>query len=240
MKIEDHFKDTLNRAVGNEPPVRDAWSTFERRVGRGRWVRWSAGLAAAVFVAIAAIIAVPKLARDDRVVIHPATQPTTTSATPTEGPYAGWVYASNQTMRYRVHYPKDWDGPSSFEGVDSLQPPDVEPLEKGSPTFAVTITFQQGQKFSPRSGSGVAVARDDGRRNYVVETPKDDTREMYVIEWSACAAGEDPCREVSGTLVVRIIAGSDSLWDRYGSIGSRIAATIEQLDSATPSSSPSP
>ena len=61
MKMEDHFKETLNRAVANEPPVLDAWDRFERRIGRSRRWRLFAGLAGAAAVIVAAVIVVPQL-----------------------------------------------------------------------------------------------------------------------------------------------------------------------------------
>ncbi|MFY9587825.1 MAG: hypothetical protein WAT66_10265 [Actinomycetota bacterium] len=241
MKMEEHFKQTLNRAVANEPPVLDAWDRFEQRAGRGRRVRLFAGIAAAAAVAIASVIVVPKLATNRAIDVPPATQPPSPTPTVTRDVYAGWESGRRTTDLYEVRWPQGWSGfdpaQPAFEGVDAIQPPNVEPLEKGEPTFAVTIKFEQGATPSESAsgeqlGEPTRSTRADGRTQYRLEraTPGEGRSILYLIEWTACARGETPCRQVSGTLFVRIIAGTDPLWQEHGATGELIAASVRHVD----------
>ena len=238
MKMEDHFKETLKRAVANEPPELDAWSRFERRMHRGRTLRLFVSIAAAAAVIAAGVVVVPKLVRDDRIPV--LTNPTPGSPSPSPDPYAGWNYSRNADDLWEVHYPNSWYGQMAplpiFEGVITLQPPDVEPIEKGSPTFGVSIRFDQGsQPGQPPEGEPTPttrqkVTRDDGRAEYRSELNVDGTHVIiYQIAWTACARGEPDCREVDGTLVVRVMASTDALWTTYGETGDLIARSIRAI-----------
>jgi hypothetical protein len=234
MKMEDHFKETLSRAVANEPPVQDAWATFEGRVRRGRRARLLASIAAAAAVVAAGAIVTPKLLPDKG--IHVTTPPPVPSPT---DPYEGWETGRRMEAQFDVRYPKGWSGvdPSqpAFEGVDEIQPSDVEPLEKGLPTFAVTIRFDQSaEPDRPLPGEPTAERRqitwNDGQTAYRSERVGDNgEREIvYQIAWVGCAAGEDICREVDGTLVVRVLASTGQLWSIYGETGDLIARSVRQ------------
>ena len=249
MKMEDHFKETLNNAVANEPPVQDAWSRFERRVRRGLWMRGLRVAATAAVVAGAVWVAYPLVKSDNPVIVPPATQPPTSTPIVPD-PYAGWHSSANADALWMVRYPSDWYGQDAplpiFEGVNELQPPDVEALEKGLPTFAVTIRFAQGEKvYPPPSGeittNETIVQRSDGRTAYRFDSADHGERTVvYRIEWDACAAGESTCHVVSGTLIVRLIAGNNTLWTRYGDVGEKIAQSIEHIEPGPIINSPSP
>jgi hypothetical protein len=242
MKMEDHFKETLKRAVANEPPELDAWSRFERRMHRGRNVRLFVPIAAAAAVIVAGVIAVPKLFfRTEAIPVLTSPTPTPASPSPSPDPYAGWNYSRNAGDLWQVYYPKSWYGQMAplpiFEGVASLQPPDVEPIEKGLPTFAVSIRFDQGSdpgrppSGEPTPAARETVARDDGRTEYRTEHDKDGMHVIvYQLAWTACAAGEPDCREVDGTLVVRVLASNEALWNKYGETGDLIARSIRAID----------
>jgi hypothetical protein len=216
MKMEDHFKETLRKAVANEPPVQEAWSTFERRVRRGRSIRLFTAIAATAAVVAVGVIVGPKLLRDDTG-IGVATNPPTSS--PSANPYAGWEPRLMGERFYSFQYPRDWAEPTEFEGVQALQPEGVEPLERGGKTFAISVRFDQGVSPAsfPDSRQGwTSVQRDDAREAYRREEATDGSHVVeYRIEWRACAAGESPCRDVGGTLNIRIFGSNDSLWERH-------------------------
>ncbi|TMK22725.1 MAG: hypothetical protein E6G68_01650 [Actinobacteria bacterium] len=243
MKMEDHFKETLNKAVANEPPVVDAWSRFEGRVHRGRRMRWSAGFAVAVAVAVASLIVVPKLGQQS--IIAPATNPPSNSFASSSpslaDPYQGWHSSRNADGLWQVRYPASWYGDEAplpiFEGVAELQPPDVQPIVKGLPTFAVTIRFDQGTSPDsvPTEGPQPSPAKKvtiDGSPGFRSESDSNGEHVIvYRIAWTACAAGETPCRAVDGTLVIRVLASTQTFWNMYGDTGDLVARSIRHIGS---------
>lgn len=88
MKMEDHFSETLRRAVSSEPPVIDAWSRFERRLTRRRRARLALSLVAGAATVAAAALVVPNLVPDrDVTPIDPSPTPATpATASPSETP----------------------------------------------------------------------------------------------------------------------------------------------------------
>jgi len=238
MKMEDHFKETLNNAVANEPPVRDAWNTFERRVRVDRRRRIVGLVAAAAVIAGVAWIVYPIAGAKNGRPIVPATQlPAQTPTAPPRPPYAqpDWVRYKNDLLLYSIDHPKSWRGPATFEGVDSFQPNGAQPLEKGTPTFAITIQFQQGAdpaaapsgEPTPSSSRTVEGSGSITGTRYEYESGQGRTI-LYRFDWTACAAGVTPCQATSGTLEMRIIASTDTLWKHYGGTAEKIVRTLEQ------------
>jgi len=242
MKMEDHFKEMLRKAVENEPPVHDAWSRLERGVRRDRGVRLTVAIAGAAAVIAASTIVVPKLGAR-RFLITPSTIPPSPTSTPSFGPPPGlfqphgWQIATSEAGLWITRYPKGWTS-GEFEGVTSFQPRGVQSVNKGLPTFDVDIRFQQGERpYPPPAGDKStyrAQTRGDGRVQYKSEVRQRGSHVVtYRIDWMACAAGETPCRIVSGTLVVRIHSDTPTLWSRYASDAELIASSIVHLEDPT-------
>lgn len=141
MKMEDHFKETLQRAVANEPPVLDAWDRFEGRLRRGRRLRMVAALAGAAAVITAAVVVVPQLGSSPKGLkpdVSPSGAPT---GFPTDvgGPFPknDWnVYRSAEG--FEVHYPRWWIV-GRFEAETEFHPYWVKGSIVGEPTIAVNF-----------------------------------------------------------------------------------------------------
>lgn len=147
MKMEDHFKETLNKAVENEPPVLDAWDRFERRMGRSRRWRMVVAFAGAAAVIVAAAIVVPQLGTRGVKPAPPITQPPTVIQT--DGSFAtfptdDWVlfrsgetYGS-QNVRYEFRHPRWWKI-GEHEAVFEIRPYWLPPsLGSGEATVSAT------------------------------------------------------------------------------------------------------
>jgi hypothetical protein len=232
-RLEDHFKDSLQRAVANEPPVVDAWDRFERRARRDRRVRFAAALAGVAVIAAAAAIAIPRLVPDAPPVV---TQP---SETPTPDPYSGWKEFRNDVDDYRLRYPADWRV-TNYEGVHEVLAPGQPATSAGDPTMAVTLVlFADGEPFDTpaiRAKGFDRSTRPDGR-GYVVhedEGAGGSHTVTYRFDWSSPCAFQTPaCTIGVQRLEVRIIAGTARLWDTYEETARRIVDSIE-FDSALP------
>ena len=235
MKMEDHFKETLNRAVANEPPVLDAWDRFEQRAGRGRRVRLLAAIAAAAAVAIASVIVVPKLGSNNAIQFPPATQPPTTqppspTPTPSVDPYAGWKTYTNTDQHYRVKYPADWMH-TMFEAVHEFVPPGLRATDATGPegSFGVIINLHRvGDIEAPNPTSGT---RSDGRAE---EVDFSDEGTVIVIthriDWSAtrCNTLRTACAKGDDLVLTVRINGEDSseFMGKYREFGDKIAASV--------------
>ena len=241
MKMEDHFKESLNRAVANEPPVLDAWDRFEQRAHRGRNVRLFASIFAAAAVVVAAVIIVPQLGTGDGLGL--STEPTSQSPSPTvtstTDPYEGWAtFGPMGGAPYGLRYPNDWRA-TSFHGVSELLAPGQPPTSKGDPTMAVTLTLDDQEFDDPdkfRRAGFDRSTRSDGRP-FVwreEELPDGGRRVDYRIEWSFCVRADSTpgCVRSPRTLVVTIYAGTRQLWDTYGETAERIVTSIEYTQDA--------
>ncbi len=238
MKMEEHFKESLNRAVANEPPVLDAWDRFEQRAGHGRRVRLFVAIAAATAVAVASVIVVPRLGTSGGIGL--ATQPPTQSPTPTQtadpNEFTSLQYLAESWI---LSIPQTWTESSRFEGVTSLQPRDVENVNKGLPTFVIDIRLEVDTSAFPppegEDGEFMRGQRDDGRAIYRSESPVADGNHLikYRIDWTKpCASTATPCANKPRTLVLAIRGNTDELWDRYIHDAQLIVDSVEYSDSA--------
>lgn len=236
MKIEDHFKETLNRAVANEPPVLDAWDRFERRAGRGRQVRLFAAIAAAAAVAVASVIVVPQLGTNDGIGL--STNPP--SQNPTVDPYAGWSTYDYDLYQFTLRHPTDWRV-VVFEANPEVLAPGQVATAAGEPTMAVTLALLNEAFDAPRlRQQGFDVSIGPAGRPFVRTEESDENggkRVFYRIDWYYCqqqtpAPGESAipnvCYRENQTLAVTIHAGTDRLWEQYGAVAERIVTSIEQ------------
>lgn len=239
MKMEDHFKETLTRAVANEPPVVDAWDRFERRTQRGRRMRLFGAIAAAAAVAVAAVIVVPKLGSDSpqgRGIRFASPPPTVDpSPPPTVDPYAGWKTYENADDHYRLRHPADWVA-SENEGNREFRPPGLPGLGAGAEgTFGVDIAFfidRAGYEISRPTQEGV---RQDGREYAWFDVVLDDgarTRQ-YRIDWSEARCGAPPatCPAGDSMMLTASLIGEDTaeFFRRYEDIGELIIKSIERI-----------
>lgn len=230
MKMEDHFKETLNRAVANEPPVLDAWDRFERRAHRGRNVRLFASLAAAAAVVVVAVIVVPQLGTGTEVRIPPSTQPPSTTPTPTD-PYANFQGVQDQAESWILQYPQSWTQ-SEIENVTLFQPRDVEPAMKGDPTFVLDVRVENEVTFPPPDGDKTfaPAATIAGRATYRSEVRRDGAHVVtYRVDWSRPCAPQTTCPKMR-TLVVAVRAGDEILWERYINDAQLVVDSIEYSD----------
>lgn len=238
MKIEDHFKETLHRAVANEPPVLDAWDRFERRVGRSRRWRLVASLAGAAAVIAAAAIVVPQLSSSPVRPIPKITQP--------PDPYAGWQFASDPVGQWTVRFPRDWRA-VSFEGTYDILPPGEIGTAAGKPTFAVYIAKLDEELEPPAAEGDPSVLRgvwSDGRPYLKIDLKPEDKSVVghtYRIDWRPPCAFETPACDVApSTLVVQVIEiGNDGRFQRYGETGDLIARSITSGVTVSPEPIPS-
>ena len=198
MKMEDHFKETLNRAVANEPPVLDAWHRFERRVSRSRRWRMMAGLAGAAAVIVAAVIVVPQLGTSGVKPAPFATQPPTGIPTDFGNPFPidDWN-TFKSADGYEVRYPRWWVV-SEFEAVWEFRPYWLKGEAVGEPTFSVTFRVDP-------------VPMDDAKANPT--WPKDAT--FFELD-------------ANRTLVAVVLKTDPGLTQRYGWIGRRIMLSVLQ------------
>ena len=239
MKMEEHFKETLNRAVANEPPALDAWDRFERRTGRGRRVRLFAGIAAATAIAVASVVVVPRLGTTPGIGL--STNPPSTSPTPTVDPYANFQPLQYQAESWILYHPQSWTQ-SAYEGVTSLQPRDVENVNKGLPTFVVDIRLEVDTPLFPdpegEDAKYVGARAIGGRQTYRYEASTSGTHIIkYRIDWTKppppCPTPPGSCGPTGPrTLVVAIRGSTDELWNKYISDAQLIADSIEYSDTA--------
>lgn len=236
MKMEDHFKETLHRAVANEPPVFDAWDRFEHRIGRARRWRMAAALAGAAAVIVAAVIVVPNLATNGGVGFD----------TPPPDPYAGWQSGSDPIGQWTVLFPADWRL-TQFEGTNDILPPGEKGTAAGEPTFAVYIA-RIDEDLEPNAAfEDPTIKRGvwPGGRPYLrIELrPPDNSVQGYTyrIDWrTPCAFEAQPCDVAPSTLVVQVIEiGNEGRFAMYAEDGELVARSIRYLD-VPPPSAPTP
>lgn len=116
MRIEEHFREILSRAVADEPPVADAWERFERRARRGRRVRLVAAAALSGAVAAAIVFSPRLLASRPPRVVTPAAPGGLTA-----------VYV-DPVAGFRLRYPAEWERRERGDTVWFL-PPGAPPGE---------------------------------------------------------------------------------------------------------------
>lgn len=232
MKMEDHFKETLNRAVANEPPVLDAWERFDRRAHRDRNLRLLASMAAAAAAIVAAVIIVPQIGTGGGLGLSTEPPSPSPAATPTADPYAGWATYDYDLYRLKLRHPTDWRV-VVFEADPEVLAPGQDPTAAGEPTMAVTLTLLDQEFDDPdlRAQGFDRSTRPDGRA-FVwseVELASGGRRIDYRIDWSTCVRGATPpgCTRNAQTLIVTIHAGTRQRWEAYGATAERIVSSIE-------------
>lgn len=241
-RLEEHFKDSLTRAVANEPPVVDAWNRFERRARRDRRSRFAAAIVGVAAVAAASAVAIPRLVSNNSPVI---TQP---SDSPTPDPYAGWETFTKDEHYYRVRVPQGWRV-TSFEDVYEVIPDGLPGTLAGERTFAVSIAFFPGVPSAssppdePRDQSRESSGKRPDERPYTRwDLPAGDGSHSVRYDitwapWTSCAPGGGatlcPKDPRSGILLVQIFGSDAELWDRYADIGEQVVASIEHLSGPT-------
>ncbi len=230
MRMEEHFKETLNRAVANEPPVMDAWDRFEQRAGRGRRVRLLAAFAAAAAVAVASVIVVPKLGTDGGIGL--ATQPP--SSSPTVDPYEGWQTFTNPDQHYRVKYPADWNR-TMFEAVFEFVPPGLPATDaRGAEgSFGVIFNVHPAETIEPPLRSDPA-ATGDTRASDVVETRDGSVLVItHLIDWSRtrCITLGTTCPQGDALVLTVRINGEDSreFMGTYRALAELIVDSVEYV-----------
>lgn len=230
MKMEEHFKDTLERAVANEPPVIDSWTTFERRVRRDRGVRMFGSAFAIVAVIVAAVIVVPKLGRNPAI-ITPSTNP----PSPNTDPYAGWKTYEYDLYDFKLRYPEDWSI-KIFESDPEVVAPGQKATAAGEVTMAVTLTLLDARFYDPqwREFGLDPGTRPDGRTfvRHITEPLDGGGRRIeYSIDWSTCLRSAEPptCVRMERTLFVAIHVGTEALGVQYGTIAEKIVTSIEYV-----------
>lgn len=230
MKMEDHFKKTLNRAVANEPPVLDAWDRFERRVGRSRRWRLVASIAGAAAVIVAAVIVVPQLDASAPRVVHPITSPS--------DPYLGWITFELPEQHYRLRYPADWKK-SVFEAHWGFGPSEL-PFVDGrgaDDSFGVVIAVLEQDLLDPplRAKPGASPTSDE-RTGDSSQTALDGNvlRVVYRTDWSAsrCITLQTECPPGDDLVLLVTILGEDGpeFMGRYRDIADLIRRSIEYID----------
>jgi hypothetical protein len=238
MKIEDHFKETLNRAIANEPPVLDAWERFESRAGRARRVRLSTAFAAGIAVIVAAALVVPKLGTKE-IRVSPATQPPSQTPTQTADPYANFTSVQDQSESWILRYPQGTWKQSQFEGVTYFQPNDAEPAMKGGPTVFISLqlrdepTCPPPREFQQVNPTWKCGERRDGRAFYVADSVDSETFvRTYGFDWTKPCAEGASCTSQPRTLLVIMRGDTAAHWDEYLEDAKLIVLSIEYSDSA--------
>ena len=243
MKMEDHFKETLARAVADEPPVVDAWSRFEQRAVRGRRVHVAAAIAAATAVAVVSVILVPRLGPGGRIGL--ATEPPSPGPTSsrTVDPYAGWRTYEYARYDFKLRYPENWTI-KIFEANPEVLAPGQKPIAAqwdsftmnaaAERTMAVTVTLLDGKLFDPkwREFGLTPGTRPDGRpflRHVAEPLDSGGRRISYSIDWSTCfgSTGTPSCVRRARMLFVAIHIGTKALGDAYAETGEKIVTSIE-------------
>ncbi len=248
MKMEDHFKETLHRAVANEPPVLEAWDRFERRLGRARRRRYAAALAGAAAVIAAAVVVVPKLGTGGVELLPPLTPkpswayPSPTVSPTSDDPYAdaGWSGFGDSEYHYMMRHPMHWEL-STFEGEPEVRPPGLPGLAAGSAeTFGVAwVVLTPDVRAAPE---GPIQVRPDAREFVRTEDVYDEERSpaeggpvqirriIYAIDWSesACGIKLGACSEGEARTLFVSIIGEDTadFFGRFGSIGELIVQSF--------------
>jgi hypothetical protein len=233
MKMEDHFKETLKKAVANEPPVQDAWSRFERRIATHRRARLFASLAVAAAVIVAGAIVVPKLGH--RSITAPTTNPPSASPSETSSPgaTAGWNTYERPTDSYRVKYPTDWKQ-AEFEGHAEIWPNAFPGPQQGAPTVFVDVSLLNGDyRTTPiPSSTGVPVSgsRPTGLmpngHPYVKYATDGET--VWYVDWTYyCPAPAAGCKDRTRTLRVMVKDTSVGIDARYLETAQTIVDSIE-------------
>jgi hypothetical protein len=241
MKLEEHFKDTLERAVANEPPVFDPWATFERGVRRHRRVRLFGSFVAIVAVLVAAVIVVPKLGGKPVVFGNSDPTPGSPSPSPTQDAYAGWdTFTSPTEERYAFRYPGDWRVARFENAYDVIAPGRVGPVE-GSPTAAVTVEFLSNEEFDSPFATEQGFDRStraDGRPFVWKETLQVDggVTILYRFDWSTCVASitKGCIRGRADTLVVSVELSTPQLAESYRASAERIVGSIAYVGPVGP------
>ena len=237
MRMEDHFKDTLHKAVANEPPVIDAWDRFEGAVRRDRRWRLAASLAGATAVIAAAVIVVPQLGTDNTPVT-PADPPTTSSPSPSSSPsvdpYAGWKSFENTSMHYRLKHPADWKM-TQFEAVWEFTAPEMDFTDARGPDGSFGVIVNVDALFNDPPLASKPGAGPDERTTEVDTTTQEGNVLVirYRIDWSPnrCITLGTPCAPGEDQVMVFTINGEDApaFMGKYQEIGELIRASIEYL-----------
>lgn len=233
-RLEEHFKDSLTRAVANEPPVMDAWDRFERRARRGRRSRFAAAIVGVAAVAAASAVAIPRLLPDRTEVISPPPLPTAgvtegPTGSPTPNPYAGWQRFSNELHHYALRYPSDWRV-TSFEDVYEVVAPGQVSSPAGEPTMSISLAYLN-EKFDDvdrlRSAGFDRSTRPDGRAFVWREERASDGsgRLDYRFDWSDDCSDAADC--TPHTLVVTIYIGTEQLRREFEMTARWVVDSIE-------------
>jgi hypothetical protein len=240
--MEEHFRDTLERAVANEPPVIDQWARFERRVRRDRGVRVFGSMAAIVAVLVAVVIIVPKLGGKPVVFKDPGPTPESPSPSPspTADQYAGWeTFESSAADRFTLRHPSEWRVVRHEGSYEVLAPGQVG-TQEGTPTMAVTIELLEGEFDSPElRGQGFdRSTRADGRPFVWTEESiaNGGRKHQYRIDWSTCVPGimRPGCIRTPETLYVTIQADGAQRVESYLAIAEKVVASIANVGAQGP------
>jgi len=234
VKMEEHFKEALNRAVANEPPAVDAWTRFEERAVHGRRVRVFAAIATATVIALASIVVVPRLGRGSGINLAiDAPSPSSSTTTQTVDPYAGWKTYESTLHDFTLRYPEDWTV-KIVEGNPEVLAPGQQTTAASELTMAVTLKFFNSKLYDPkwREFGLDPGTRPDGRpflRHVAEPLDSGGKRIEYSIDWSTCfgSTGTPPCVRSARTLFVAITVGTKALGDEYLKTAESIVTSIE-------------
>jgi hypothetical protein len=243
MKIEDLLAETLKRAGADEPVVVDAWARFERRARRSQRRRLIASAFAAAGVIGVLLVAVPRIGANREGLI----QGIDTSR---------WKTYVNEREGYRFKHPADW-GVHSFEGSTEVGPAELPGLSQGEATFALQFRVVPRTYVEPYfcsepelpcpsfppgvipEGPGPLAPNGslDGRSYVRQELTEAGSHEIqYRIDWTVkCSLPPEApglptikgCVPPPQTLLVRVLGGSERLWDLYRATGETIVQTLE-------------
>lgn len=236
MKLEEHFKDTLERAVANEPPVIDSWTMFERRVRRDRGVRAFGSVFAIAALIVAAVLVVPRLGRSPEPFFNPNPNPESPSPSPSPSTdaFAGWNTFKSPTPEdlYSLRYPGDWRV-TKFENMHEVLAPGQPGTPEGMPTAAVSIEVLMDEEFDTPALRADGFDRStgpDGRPYVLRERLQSDggTTIDYRFDWSSCVPSmtKGCIRGRADTLIVSIELSTRGLQDSYRETAERIVSSI--------------
>lgn len=200
MRIEEHFREVLSRALADEPPVADAWKRFERRARRGRRVRL-VGAAALSGAVAAAIVFSPRLlaSRPPRAV---------TPAAP-GGLTAVYV---DPVAGFRLRYPAEWERRERADTVWFL-PPGAPPGE-----VVETTADESGLRIEKPRSFFVEV------RRFEVGCPEEEPVPGETPAAAHCVSHLVTAREA---LKLTVGAGGAGVRDRSVVVGGRDAVRLD-------------
>ncbi len=240
MRLDEHFKDTMRRAVANEPPLEDAWARFERRAKRSRVTRSLVAFSGAAAVIAAGLVVVPRLLSND-VRLGPDDTPTAEpSATPVDAT-AGWRPFLNATDGYAIKQAPTWRR-GWFEGHTEWNPPGFRSAIVGEPTFAIEV-WRDFTKYTDVPPPGSPSRRSEGSlpggEAYV--RFEQDRRVTYHINWRV--PDPKPCSAPPGadctqglplkiaTVFVDIVGiAGDDRWPVFRENAERMARSLDRFE----------